>query len=145
MEKLPYHFRSHTRPFTVNEKRVAFPHVRPFLVHVRLSLTHIVILSGRKRPMCETPQPEQVGAGPKDLIPRICDDSFPRSLPYPLPRIVIPSEAEGSLWHCRHMYKCVLTQTTPWCFLFRLSLPHGLPVCKKAPSTSVRMTFKKNG
>ena len=47
------------------------------------------------------------------------------------PSIVIPSEAEGSLLHCRHMHTCALTQTTPWCFLFRLSLTHGLPVCKK--------------
>ena len=53
---------------------------------------------------------------------------------------VIPSAAEGSLLHGRHMYKCVLTQTTPWCFLFRLSLTHGLPVCKKDPSASVGMT-----
>ncbi len=58
---------------------------------------------------------------------------------------VIPSAAEGSLLHCRHMHTCALTQTTPWCFLFRLSLAHGLPVCKKDPSTSVGMTFKGNG
>ena len=58
---------------------------------------------------------------------------------------VIPSEAEGSLLHCRHMHTCALTQTTPWCFLFRLSLTHVLPVCKKDPSTSVGMTFKGNG
>ena len=56
------------------------------------------------------------------------------------PRIVIPSAAEGSLLHCRHMHACSLTQTTPWCFLFRLSLTHGLPVCRKDPSTSVGMT-----
>ena len=56
------------------------------------------------------------------------------------PRIVIPSAAEGSLLHCRHMHTCVLTQTTPWRFLFRLSLTHGLPLCKKDPSTSIGMT-----
>ena len=56
------------------------------------------------------------------------------------PSTVIPSEAEGSLLHCRHMHTCTLTQTTPWCFLFRLSLTHVLPVCKKDPSTSVGMT-----
>ena len=61
------------------------------------------------------------------------------------PSTVIPSAAEGSLLHCRHMHTCALTQTTPWCFLFRLSLTHGLPVCKKDPSTSVGMTFKGNG
>ena len=56
------------------------------------------------------------------------------------PSTVIPSEAEGSLLHCRHMHTCALTQTTPWYFLFRLSLAHGLPVCRKDPSTSVGMT-----
>ena len=56
------------------------------------------------------------------------------------PSTVIPSEAEGSLLHCHHMYTCALTQTTPWCFLCRLSLTHGLPVCKKDPSTAVGMT-----
>ena len=61
------------------------------------------------------------------------------------PSTVIPSAAEGSLLHCRHMHTCALTQTTPWCFLFRLSLAHDLPVCKKDPSTSVGMTFKGNG
>ena len=56
------------------------------------------------------------------------------------PSTVIPSEAEGSLLHCRHMHTCALTQTTPWCFLFRLSLAPDLPVCRKDPSTSVGMT-----
>ena len=32
------------------------------------------------------------------------------------PSTVIPSAAEGSLWHCRHMHACALTQATPWCF-----------------------------
>ena len=61
------------------------------------------------------------------------------------PSTVIPSEAEGSLLHCRHMHTCALTQTTPWCFLFRLSLAHDLPLCKKDPSTSALMTRKKDG
>ena len=56
------------------------------------------------------------------------------------PSTVIPSVAEGSLLHCRHMHTCALTQTTPWCFFFRLSLTHDLPLCKKDPSTSVGMT-----
>ena len=56
------------------------------------------------------------------------------------PSTVIPSAAEGSLLHCRHMHTCALTQTTPWCVLFRLSLTHGLLLCKKDPSTSVGMT-----
>ena len=71
--------------------------------------------------------------------------SFIPCLPYLFPRIVIPSAAEGSLLHCRHRQACALTQTTPWCFLFRLSLAHGLPPCKKDPSTSALMTRKKDG
>ena len=81
-----------------------------------------------------------------------CDTRIPSSKkaahhpyePIRSPSTVIPSTAEGSLLHCRHMYTCALTQTTPWCFLFRLSLTHVLPVCKKDPSTSVGMTFKGN-
>ena len=61
------------------------------------------------------------------------------------PRFVIPSAAEGSFLHGRHMHACTLTQTTPWCFLFRLSLTHVLPVCQKDPSTSALMTRKKDG
>ena len=61
------------------------------------------------------------------------------------PSTVIPSAAEGSLLHCRHMHTCALTQTTPWCFLFHLFLTHVLPVCKKDPSTSALMTRKKDG
>ena len=56
------------------------------------------------------------------------------------PSTVIPSAAEGSLLHCHHRHTCTLTQTTPWCFLFRLSLAYVLPVCKKDPSTSAGMT-----
>ena len=66
--------------------------------------------------------------------------SFMPCLPYPPPNTVIPSASEGSLLHCRHMHTCALTQTTPWCFLFRLSLAHDLPLCKKDPSTSIGMT-----
>ena len=61
------------------------------------------------------------------------------------PSTVIPSEAEGSFLHCRHMHTCALVQTTPWCFLFRLSFTHDLPLCKKDPSTSALMTRKKDG
>ena len=56
------------------------------------------------------------------------------------PSTVIPSAAEGSLLHGHHMHTCTLTQTTPWCFLFRLSLAHDLPLCKKDPSTAIGMT-----
>ena len=60
------------------------------------------------------------------------------------PSTVIPSAAEGSLLHCRHMHTCPLTQTTPCCLLFRLSLAHDLQVCKKDPSASALMTHKKD-
>ena len=77
-----------------------------------------------------------------------CDTGIPSSKkaahhpcePIRSPSTVIQSAAEGSLLHCHHMHTCALTQTTPWCFLFRLSLTHDLPVCKKDPSTSIGMT-----
>ena len=92
-------------------------------------------------------------AGHLPLEGKACDTRIPSSKqathhpcePMRSPSTVIPSVAEGSLLHCRHMHTCALTQTTPWCFLFGLSLTHGLPVCKKDPSTSVGMTFKGNG
>ena len=82
-----------------------------------------------------------------------CDTRLPSSKqvahrpcePIRSPSTVIPSEAEGSLLRCRHMHTCPLTQTTPWCFLFRLSLAHDLPLCKKDLSTSALMTRKKDG
>ena len=90
---------------------------------------------------CGAPSPRREG----------CDTRIPSSKkvahhpcePIRSPSTVIPSAAEGSLLHCRHMHTCTLTQTTPWCFLFRLSLTHVLPVCKKDPSTSALMTRKK--
>ena len=77
-----------------------------------------------------------------------CDTRLPSSKkvarhpcePIHSPSTVIPSAAEGSFLHSRYMHTCTLTQTTPWCFLFRLSLAHDLPLCNKAPSTSVGMT-----
>ena len=102
-------------------------------------------LSYHSRPirLCGAPSPRGEG----------CDTGIPSSKqaahhpcePIRSPSTVIPSAAEGFLLHCRHMHTCTLTQTTPWCFLFRLSLTHGLTVCKKDPSTSVGMTFKGNG
>ena len=82
-----------------------------------------------------------------------CDTGIPSSKqathhpcePIRSPSTVILSAAEGSLLHCRHMHTCALTQTTPWCFLSRLSFTHGLPVCRKDPSTSALMTRKKDG
>ena len=82
-----------------------------------------------------------------------CDTRLPSSKkvarhpcePIHSPSTVIPSEAEGSFLHSRYMHTCTLTQTTPWCFLFRLSLAHDLPLCRKDPSTSALMTRKKDG
>ena len=86
----------------------------------------------------------------KRTNPRSDRKPYPSCLSYHVcpirsPSTVIPSAAEGSLLHCRHMHTCTLTQTTPWCFLFRLSLTHVLPVCKKDPPTSALMTRKKDG
>ena len=92
---------------------------------------------------CRAPSPK--GEGCDARIPSSKKSAHHPCEPIRSPSTVIPSEAEGSLLHCRHMHTCALTQTTPWCFLFRLSLTHGLPVCRKDPSTSVGMTFKGNG
>ena len=114
-----------------------FPHMcRAFLRFFHLSFTPTV-----PYPPLRAPSPR--GEGSDTRIP-----SSKKTSHYPCdpsaPRIVIPSEAEGSLLHCRHMHTCALTQTTPWRFLFRLSLTHGLPLCKKDPSTSALMTRKKD-
>ena len=122
-----------------------------------LRLTHLLILGVTGKPYlsclsyhshpirpCGAPSPRVEG----------CDARLPSSkkaaMPPPRetirsPSTVIPSAAEGSLLHCCHMHTCALTQTTPWCFLFRLSLAHDLPLCKKDPSTSALMTRKKDG
>ena len=92
---------------------------------------------------CGAPSPR--GEGCDARIPSSKQAAHPPCEPIRSPSTVIPSAAEGSLLHCRHMHTCALTQTTPWCFLFRLSLTHVLPVCRKDPSTSVGMTFKGNG
>ena len=90
---------------------------------------------------CGAPSPR--GEGCDTRIPSSKKAAHHPCEPIRSPSTVIPSEAEGSLLHCRHMYTCSLTQTTPWCFPFRLSLTHGLPVCKKDPSTSALMTDGK--
>ena len=87
---------------------------------------------------CGAPSPR--GEGCDTRIPSSKQAAHHPCEPIRSPSTVIPSAAEGSLLHCRHMHTCTLTQTTPWCFLFRLSLTHGLPVCRKDPSTSVGMT-----
>ena len=87
---------------------------------------------------CGAPSPR--GEGCDTRIPSSKQAAHHPCEPIRSPSTVIPSAAEGSLLHCRHMHTCTLTQTTPWCFLFRLSLTHVLSVCRKYPSTSVGMT-----
>ena len=92
---------------------------------------------------CGAPSPG--GEGYDTRIPSSKKVAHHPCEPIRSPSTVIPSAAEGSLLHCRHMHACARIQTTPWCFLFRLFLTHGLPVCKKDPSTSVGMTRTKDG
>ena len=90
------------------------------------------------KPLPYKPSPR--GEGCNTRIPSSKKVAHHPCEPIRSPSIVIPSAAEGSFLHCRHMHICALTQTTPWCFLFHLSLAHDLPLCKKDPSTSVGMT-----
>ena len=106
---------------------------------------YLSCLSCHSHPIRPYGAPSPRGEGCDTRIPSSKKAAHHPCEPIRSPSTVIPSEAEGSLLHCRHMHTCALTQTTPWCFLFRLSLTHVLPVCKKDPSTSVGMTFKGNG
>ena len=99
-----------------------------------------IYLSSHSHPIRPRGAPSPRGEGCDTRIPSSKKSAHRPCESIRSPSTVIPSEAEGSLLHCRHMHTCALTQTTPWCFLFRLSLTHGLPVCKKDPSTSVGMT-----
>ena len=113
---------------------------------MRLSFPYTTIcLSYHSHPIrpCGAPFPR--GEGCDTRIPSSKQAAHHPGEPIRSPSTVIPSAAEGSLLHCRHMHTCALTQTTPWCFLFRLSLAHDLPLCKKDPSTSALMTRKKDG
>ena len=131
---------SHTCHFEQSEKSLSFaardsrcPHV-PCTSPLSSSVFHTA--SALSAPAGHLPLEGKAGKREYSLLKR-------RRTTLVIPsasRIVIPSAAEGSLLHCRHMHTCALTQTTPWCFLFRLSLTHGLPSCKKDPSTSVGIT-----
>ena len=122
--------------FAVRDSRPTYAaHFSAFLICLSCRLCLI-------RP-CGAPSPR--GEGYDTRIPSSKKAAHHPCEPIRSPSTVIPSAAEGSLLHCRHMHTCALTQTTPWCFLFRLSLAHDLPLCKKDPSTSVGMTFKGNG
>ena len=97
-------------------------------------------LSCHSHPIRPCGAPSPTGEGCDTRIPSFKKAAHHPCEPIRSPSTVIPSAAEGSLLHCRHMHICALTQTTPWCFLFRLSLARVLPVCKKDSSTSVGMT-----
>ena len=116
------------------------------VAQMRLSFPYTTIcLSYHSHPIrpCGAPFPR--GEGCDTRISSAKKSAHHPCEPIRSPSTVIPSEAEGSLLHGRHMHACALTQTIPWCFLFRLSLTHGLPVCRKDPSTSALMTRKKDG
>ena len=102
-------------------------------------------LSYHSHPIRPYGAPSPRGEGCDMRIPSSKQAALHPCEPIRSPSTVIPSEAEGSLLHCRHMHICALTQTTPWCFFFRLFLTHVLPLCKKDPSTSALMTRKKDG
>ena len=126
--------------------RVSGARVLSLAAQMRLSFPYATFcLSYHSHPIrpCGAPSPRGEGCDTK--IPSSKKAAHHPCEPIRSPSTAIPSEAEGSLLHCRHRHICALTQTTPWCFLFRLSLTHVLPVCKKAPSTSVGMTFKEDG
>ena len=126
--------------------RVSGARVLSLAVQMHLSFSCTInCLSYHSHPIRPCRAPSPTGEGGDTRIPSSKKSAHHPCEPIRSPSTVIPSEAEGSLLHCRHMHTCTLTQTTPWCFLFRLSLTHGLPVCRKDPSTSVGMTFKGNG
>ena len=126
--------------------RVSGARVLSLAAQMRLSFPYTAFcLSYHSHPIRPYGAPSPSGEGCDAGIPSSKQAAHHPCEPIRYPSTVIPSEAEGSLLHCRHMHICALTQTTPWCFLFRLSLTHGLPVCKKDPSTSVLMTRKKDG
>ena len=121
--------------------RVSGTRVLSLAAQMRPSFSYTTIgLSCRLCPIRPCGAPSPVGEGCDTEIPSSKKVAHHPCEPIRSPSTVIPSAAEGSLLYCRHMHTCALTQTTPWCFLFRLSLAHDLPLCKKDPSTSVGMT-----
>ena len=55
--------------------------------------------------------------------------------------VVIPSVAEGSLWHYGQYHIGTDAETTPWCYVFLRSHIHRFPVCKKDFSLALEMTI----
>ena len=126
--------------------RVSGARVLSYAAQMRLSFSYTPIcLSYHSHPIRPCGAPSPGGEGYDTRIPSSKQATHHPCEPIRSPTTVIPSAAEGSLLHCRHRHTCALTQTTPWCFLFYLSLAHGLTVCKKDPSTSALMTRKKDG
>ena len=123
------------------EDRVSGARVLSYAEQMRLSFSYTAsCLSYHSHPIRPRGAPSPRGEGCDTRMPSSKKAAHRPCESIRSPSTVIPSAAEGSLLHCRHMHTCALTQTTPWCFLFRLSLTHVLPVCKKDPSTSVGMT-----
>ena len=58
--------------------------------------------------------------------------------------VVIPSAAEGSLWHYGQYHIGTDTETTPWCCVFLRSHIHRSPVCKKDFSLALEMTIRES-
>ena len=78
---------------------------------------------------CGAPSPRGEGCDTRILSSKKRRQRRPCE-PIRSPSTVIPSAAEGSFLHGRHMHACALTPTTPWCFpLSPFSHPRftGLP------------------
>ena len=58
--------------------------------------------------------------------------------------VVIPSVAEGSLWHYGQYHIGTDTETTPWFCVFLHSHIHRFPVCKKDFSLALEMTIRES-
>ena len=58
--------------------------------------------------------------------------------------VVIPSVAEGSLWHYGQYHIGTDTETMPWCYVFLRSHIHRFPVCKKDFSLALEMTMRES-
>ena len=54
---------------------------------------------------------------------------------------VIPSEVEGSFWHCGQYRIGTGRESTPYCYVFLHSYMNRLSVYKKDFSTSLEMTI----
>ena len=123
----------------------AVDRVLSYAPQMRLSFSYTTFcLSCHSHPIrpCGAPSPR--GEGYDTRIPSSKRRRNRRPVRPSAPPYRHPERSPRSLLHCRHMHTCPLTQTTPCCLLFRLSLAHDLQVCKKDPSASALMTHKKD-